>query len=105
MKAKLRPAFYALSTGAWRDYITLLHPPYTVWHLSYVVLGAAAAPIVRPERVAGVVLAFFLAVGLGAHALDEYQGGRLTLEFPARSLSGWREYPSWQRSSSAYSQR
>ena len=32
-----RPAFYALAPGGWRDYVTLLHPPYTLWHLSYVV--------------------------------------------------------------------
>ena len=25
-----RPAFYALKRGGWRDYITLLHPPYTL---------------------------------------------------------------------------
>ncbi len=31
-----RPAFYALASGGWRDYVTLLHPPYTAWHLSYV---------------------------------------------------------------------
>lgn len=38
-----RPAFYALARGGWRDLVTLLHPPYTAWHLSYVALGAAAA--------------------------------------------------------------
>ena len=72
MKIDLRPAFYALSPGAWRDYVTLLHLPYTVWHLSYVVLGAAAAPVFHLERVAWSSLAFFLGVGLAAHALDEY---------------------------------
>ena len=30
--------------GGWRDYVTLLHLPYTLWHLSYVALGAAIAP-------------------------------------------------------------
>src|SRR5438477_6136835 len=24
-------AFYALAPGSWRDYLTLLHPPYTAW--------------------------------------------------------------------------
>lgn len=66
-----RPAFYALRQGAWRDYLTLLHPPYTLWHLSYVVMGAAAAPVLRLDRLGLAALAFFLAVGLGAHALDE----------------------------------
>lgn len=81
-----RHAFYALRTGAWRDYITLLHLPYTVWHLSYIVFGAAAAPTVHMERVGLAVLAFFLAVGLGAHALDEYQGRPLRTRIPNRLL-------------------
>lgn len=68
------PAFYALRPGAWRDYVTLLHPPYTVWHLSYVVMGAALAPTVRYDRLGASLLAFFLALGLGAHALDELHG-------------------------------
>ena len=36
-----RPAFYAMRSGGWRDYVTLVHPPYTAWHLSYVALGAS----------------------------------------------------------------
>ena len=36
----MRPAFYALPRGGWRDYVTLLHPPYTLWHLAYVTIGA-----------------------------------------------------------------
>jgi hypothetical protein len=42
--AGARPAYYAASPGGWRDWWTLLHPPYTAWHLSYVVIGAALAP-------------------------------------------------------------
>lgn len=86
MKSVVRPAFYALSVGSWRDYVTLLHPPYTVWHLSYVLLGAAASPAVHLDRVAGTALAFFLAVGLGAHALDEYRGRPLNTRIPDRVL-------------------
>ena len=78
----MRPAFYALPAGVWRDYVTLLHFPYTVWHLSYVVLGAAAAPTLHLDRLALAVLAFFLAVGLGAHALDEFQGRPLRTGVP-----------------------
>ena len=72
MKTDLRLAFYALAPGAWRDYVTLLHLPFTVWHLSYVVLGATAAPVLHLDRVAWSSLAFFLGVGLAAHALDEF---------------------------------
>jgi hypothetical protein len=69
-----RPAFYALAGGGWRDLVTLLHPPYTLWHLSYVAFGAAAARTVHPDRLGAALGAFFLAVGVSAHALDELNG-------------------------------
>jgi hypothetical protein len=81
-----RPAFYALRPGGWRDIITLLHPPYTAWHLSYVALGAAAAPRVYADRLGAALLAFFLAVGISAHALDELNGRPLRTRLSERSL-------------------
>ena len=69
-----RPAFYALAPGGWRDYVTLLHPPYTLWHLSYVCIGAALAPEFRWGILGLALLAFFLGMGVAAHALDETQG-------------------------------
>lgn len=69
-----RPAFYALEPGGWRDWWSLLHPPYTVWHLSYVVIGASLAPDVNMRWLGETLLAFFLAMGLAAHALDELHG-------------------------------
>jgi hypothetical protein len=71
-----RPAFYAVGrgTGGLGDWITLLHPPYTLWHLSYVVIGAAVMPHLVLWRLGGALAAFFLAVGIGAHALDELHG-------------------------------
>jgi len=69
-----RPAFYALRSGGWRDLVTLFHPPYTAWHLSYVALGAAAAPTVYANRLGAALGAFLLAVGVSAHALDEVNG-------------------------------
>jgi hypothetical protein len=68
------PAFYARRGGRAADWWTLLHPPYTLWHLSYVVLGAAVAPAIDWPALGVTVLAFFLAVGLAAHALDEVHG-------------------------------
>jgi hypothetical protein len=72
----LKPAFYTVGrgTGGLGDWVTLLHPPYTLWHLCYVVLGAAMAPPLVAWRLGASVLAFFLAVGVGAHALDELNG-------------------------------
>lgn len=70
-----RPAFYALRSGGWRDLVTLLHPPYTAWHLSYVAIGAAAAPgVFHDDRLWAALGAFFLAVGISAHAFDELNG-------------------------------
>jgi hypothetical protein len=82
-----RPAFYALAPGGWRDYVTLLHPPYTLWHLSYVAIGAALAPHVEVERLVATLVAFFLAVGIGAHALDELNGHPLRTRISDRALA------------------
>jgi hypothetical protein len=81
-----RPAFYALRPGGWRDYLTLLHPPYTAWHLSYVAIGASAAPTLDGVRLAYSLLGFFLGVGLSAHALDELSGRPLGTRIPRRVL-------------------
>jgi hypothetical protein len=81
-----RPAFYALRSGGWRDYVTLLHLPYTAWHLSYVAIGAALTPEFALPRLWPALVAFGLAVGVGAHALDELNGRPLRTEISARML-------------------
>jgi hypothetical protein len=81
-----RPAFYALRSGGWRDYVTLLHLPYTVWHLSYVAIGAALSPAFAWSRLWPALLAFGLAVGIGAHALDELNGRPLQTRIPRTVL-------------------
>jgi hypothetical protein len=83
-----RPAFYALAGGGWRDLVTLLHPPYTAWHLSYVALGAAVAPTLHVDRLGAALGAFFLAVGVSAHALDELNGRPLRTTLQRRTLIG-----------------
>jgi hypothetical protein len=75
-----------LRTGGWRDLVTILHPPYTAWHLSYVMLGAAAAPRVHADRLGAALGAFALAVGVSAHALDELNGRPLKTALTRRSL-------------------
>ena len=82
----LGAAFYALRPGGWRDYWTLLHPPYTLWLLSNALLGAAIAPAPDPRIVAGGLLAFGLAVGVAAHSFDELQGRPLATRIPSRVL-------------------
>jgi hypothetical protein len=82
----MRPAFYALRRGGWRDYVTLLHAPYTAWHLSYVVVGGCLVAEVSWGRLGLTVLAFFLAMGIGAHALDELAGRPLQTAIPGAVL-------------------
>ena len=82
-----RPAFYALATGGWRDYVTLLHAPYTAWHLSYVAIGAALTSAFAWDRFLPTLAAFFLAVGIGAHALDELNGRPLGTRIPSPVLA------------------
>jgi hypothetical protein len=83
-----RPAFYAARPGGWRDWWTMLHPPYTAWHLSYVVIGATLAPRTDGGRLVATLLAFFFAVGIAAHALDELHGRPLRTTIPSAWLAG-----------------
>ena len=87
-KAERRPAFYAAGPGGWRDWWTLLHPPYTAWHLSYVVIGACLAPHVDLNRLLFTLLAFLFAVGFAAHALDELHGRPLGTRISTPMLIG-----------------
>jgi hypothetical protein len=82
----VRPAFYALREGGWRDYVTLLHPPYTLWHLSYVAVGAALAPHFHLNRMLWALASFFLAMGVAAHFLDELKGRPLGTRIPSPVL-------------------
>ncbi len=82
-----RPAFYAAARkGGWRDWWTLLHPPYTAWHLAYVVIGSSLAAAPSLSTLLATLLAFFLAVGVAAHALDERSGRPLKTEISDSSL-------------------
>ena len=85
------PAYYAASRllrGRAADWWVLLHPPYTLWHLSYVAIGAALAPRLDGLRLVVTLAAFFLAVGLASHALDELNDRPLRTSIPAAHLIG-----------------
>jgi hypothetical protein len=83
-----RPAFYAMRPGGWRDLVTVLHPPYTAWHLANVAFGAAAATEIHTDRFIATLAAFFLAVGISAHTLDELNGRPLKTRLSDRMLRG-----------------
>src|SRR6476661_2799944 len=89
MPEALAPAYYTARSRGWRrDVWAVLHPPYTAWHLSYVVIGASIAPAVDVVRLSATLVAFFLAVGISAHALDELKGRPLGTELPRAVLAG-----------------
>ena len=81
------PAYYA-RRGPVADWWTLLHPPYTAWHLAFVVIGACLAPRVSVSTLLATLAAFFLAVGIAAHALDELHGRPLGTSIPSGVLAG-----------------
>jgi hypothetical protein len=83
----LAPAYYtALGRGWRRDIWAVLHPPYTAWHLAYVVIGASLAPRLSVFRLMATLVAFFLAVGIAAHSLDELNGRPLRTGIPSWAL-------------------
>lgn len=87
MSEALAPAWYVIrSKNILARWFNSLHWPYTVLHLSFVVLGLALVPTLYLERSVAVVVAFFLAMGVGAHALDLLAGDPLKLSLPKRHL-------------------
>jgi hypothetical protein len=81
-----RPAFYAPVGSVTGDVVSLLHLPYTIWHLSYVPIGAALAPDLNWVVLGGTLSAFAVGLGVGAHALDEVKGRPLGTHLPDRAL-------------------
>ena len=82
-----RPAWYASSPGRIRDWLSVLHLPYTAWHLSYVLIGAGLAPVLSVQRLIATLIAFFLAVGVSAHGFDELRGRPLGTSIPSTALA------------------
>jgi hypothetical protein len=83
-------AFYAqpsfLKRPRLKEWWTILHPPYTAMHLSFVALGACLAAPVNAVSLVLTLAAFFLGVGVGAHALDELMGRPLSTNIPTWQL-------------------
>lgn len=81
--SELQPAFYVLESRRWwAKWINLLHAPYSMWHLSYAALGAVIAPHLELTLLGWTVLAFLLAMGVGAHAFDLLKGDPLRQQIP-----------------------
>lgn len=83
----VKAAWYSATPGRWRDWVSVLHPPYTAWHLGYVLVGATLAPNLSVSRLVATLLAFGLAVGVAAHGFDELHGRPLGTSIPAPVLA------------------
>jgi len=58
-----------------RIFIGLLFLPYTGMVLSYTVIGSMMAEQIHWNRVGAILIIYFLALGIGAHALDAIGSG------------------------------
>ena len=67
----MKGAWYARHGGKLGELYTILHLPYTSMVLSYVLIGAALSPTLFADRLALTLLAYFLGLGISAHALNE----------------------------------
>mgnify|MGYP001588205755 CR=1 FL=1 len=73
-------AWYLLKTQApWAKWFNVIHWPYTLFHLSYVVIGACLAKELNLPLLGWTLLAFFLGMGIGAHCYDLVKGDPLKL--------------------------
>ena len=63
--------WYARHGGKIKEFYTVLHLPYTSMVLSYVLIGAALSPTLFVDRLVFTLLAYFLGLGIAAHALNE----------------------------------
>ena len=66
----------AFGPPKFRIFIGLLFLPYTAMVLSFAVIGSLAAGNVDWDRVAAIVIIYFLGLGIAAHSLDAIGGGK-----------------------------
>jgi hypothetical protein len=64
----------AFGPPRFRTFVGLLFLPYTGMVLAYVAIGSMLAATIYWDRVAALLAIYFLALGIGAHALDAIGG-------------------------------
>jgi hypothetical protein len=55
------------------DFYNILHLPYTGMVLAFVIIGSAYSPHLYISRLGAALVAFFLGLGIGAHAIDQLE--------------------------------
>ena len=84
----MRPTWYAGGDSRLGEVWTMLHPPYTLMVLSFVIVGAALSPSLSFSVLLVTLLAYFLGLGVGAHFLDQLpgMGSRYVQHWPPSAL-------------------
>lgn len=83
----MRPAWYVLqSSHPIAKWVNLLHGPYLVWNLAYVVIGVGIVEHVSWSLLGWTLFAFCLGMGVAAHAYDLLRGDPLKLGLPRWQL-------------------
>ncbi len=83
------PVWYAGPDSVLGELWTMLHLPYTLMVLSFVVAGAVLAPRISWLLLGGTLLAYFLGLGIGAHFLDQIPG------MGSRYVRHWPDWALW----------
>jgi hypothetical protein len=78
MNEKANGAWYARSGTRVRELYTIMHLPYTSMVLSYILIGAMFSPTIHLDRIVLTVAAYFLGLGISAHALNELHSANWT---------------------------
>lgn len=78
---ELSEVSYSEPRSLWQDFRVLLHLPRAAIVYSYLVLGAAFAPVLHWDRLAWSFVAFLFGLQLGAYALDELTGRHASTRF------------------------
>ncbi len=90
-RPQTRPVWYAGRDSVLGELWTMVHPPYTVMVLSFVVTGAAMSPRFSTPVLVATLVAYFLGLGIGAHFLDQItgMGSRYVRHWSDRALWAW----------------
>lgn len=84
----IRPTWYAGGDSWYGELWTMLHPPYTLMVLSFVIVGAVLSSSLSFVVLLATLLAYFLGLGVGAHFLDQLpgMGSRYVQHWPPSAL-------------------
>ncbi|MFH0904258.1 MAG: hypothetical protein V1854_03610 [Methanobacteriota archaeon] len=70
----MRQTWYAAEGSKLAEFWTILHLPYTAMSLSFLAVGFGIAGVQRWDVFALVMVAYFLGLGIAAHAFDQLPG-------------------------------